>query len=210
MTHEDLHQQAVQYIQRVYSLVKAGGNRLWIDDCKEGGKELVWGMTERTERLFEWLLSFNEMNFDDEEGGTIWMECLRLEDDWLSQEDFQNTSYLVTGYQGKTSLIYHLASTLGYQIIEVNNVDQEIANIVHSVQEATQSRVIKSSSFPLKKKGSSEQVFTKCPVILIDDLDINIPFTYSFQPTADSSIADRTALDIYSASFEKVELWLFT
>ena len=63
-----------------------------------------------------------------------------------------NNCYLIAGYEGKTSLLYHLSNQLGYKVIEVNNVDQEIANIVTSLQEATQSRVMKGNLFSIRKK----------------------------------------------------------
>lgn len=166
----------------------------------------MWGMDDRIQCFYEWLSDFNEVNFGEDEGGLVgWLKST-VEEDWYSQEEFHNNSYMITGYQGKTSLVYHLASSLGYKVIEVNNADQAIANIVPSVQEATQSRVIKSSSFPLKKsKNSSERVFTKCPIILIDDLDINIPAAFPFIPSVDSvPLTNRTSFDLYSQSFEKV------
>ena len=74
-------------------------------------------------------------------------------EEWYSQEEEDlNNCYLIAGYEGKTSLLYHLSNQLGYKVIEVNNVDQEIANIVTSLQEATQSRVMKGSLFPIRKK----------------------------------------------------------
>ena len=199
----------MHYLQKLYAYVKAGNTSLWIDDCKEGDKELVWGMNSKMQSFHGWLSDFNEVQFGEDEGGLYVRLKSHVEDDWLSQEDFQNNSYMIAGYQGKTSLVYHLASSLGYKVIEVNNADQAIANIVPSVQEATQSRVIKSVSFPLKKsKVSSEKVYTKCPIILIDDLDINIPSAFPFVPSLESvPLADRTSFDIYSHSFEKVILF---
>lgn len=95
-------------------------------------------------------------------------------------------------------------------MIEVNNADQAIANIVNSLQEATQSRVIKGQSFPLKKRSSASkkqerEAFTKCPVILIDDLDVNVPSSQSFSLSAEGiSIGDLTSMDLYTRYTEKV------
>lgn len=134
-----------------------------------------------------------------------------IEDDWISLEDrHSNNSYIIAGYEGKTSLVYHLANTLDYKVIEVNNTDQAIANIVNSLQEATQSRVIKGQSFPLKKRSSiskkhEKETFTKCPVILIDDLDVNVPSSQSFNPSSEGiSIGDLSSMDLYTRYSEKV------
>ena len=125
-----------------------------------------------------------------------------------------NNCYLIEGYVGKTSLVYHLASSLDYKVIEVNNVDQEYASIVNVVQEATQSHVIKGKSksktntntntkVNAKSKSISKKpkVFTKLPIILVDDLDINVPASLSFSPSNDDLV---TSLDVYSQQFEKV------
>lgn len=108
------------------------------------------------EGFYSWLSNFSEVNLygDEEEGRDREIEWGI--DEWYSQEEENlNNCYLISGYQGKTSLLYHLSNQLGYKVIEINNADQEIANIVTTFQEATQSRVIKGSLFPVKKKQQS-------------------------------------------------------
>ena len=63
----------------------------------------------------------------------------------------QNT-FLVVGGEGKTSLVHHLAHSLKYEVIEVNNADQTLASVVGRLQEATQSRVMKLGG---KKESTS-------------------------------------------------------
>ena len=58
----------------------------------------------------------------------------------------------------------------------------------------------------MKKKA-----FTKCPVILIDDIDTNIPAPAPFLPSPEgSSIASLSTLDIYSMNAEKVPIFEFS
>ena len=99
-----------------------------------------------------------------------------------------------------------MASELGFRVLEVNNADQELANVVNSLQEATQSHLLrtKKRESPRKngwergKRGNEgekggrrreEGAFRKCPVILLDDLDANLFSSTSF---ASGEFANRS------------------
>lgn len=88
-------------------------------------------------------------------------------------------------------------------MLEVNNADQELANVVTSLQEATQSHLLRTTKTSKTKmttqtkmttrtknkaemrksamergkrgrEGGKSGEFRKCPVILLDDLDVNL------------------------------------
>ena len=68
------------------------------------------------------------------------------------QRGLNQNTFLVVGGEGKTSLVHHLAHSLKYEVIEVNNADQTLASVVGRLQEATQSRVMKLGG---KKESTS-------------------------------------------------------
>ena len=118
-------------------------------------------MENGIDRLKEWLQRWDTISFesDDDDGYGDDGDYDDYDDDHDGKPNskkkgmVQNT-FLVVGGQGKTSLVYHLAHSLKYEVIEVNNVDQTLASIVNKLQEATQSRVMKMSSLK-KRKGVS-------------------------------------------------------
>ena len=184
---------------------------LWVQQYDEGGDDL-WSRDEALsvshDRLLAWLQRWEAVTLDEPD------------DDWLIEDESVRNAYIVAGGEGKTSLVTHLAHSLQYKVIEVNNADQEIASVISRVQEATQSRVIRvgglsspvnTSQHKGKNLKSHNEVsfsFSKCPVILIDDLDINIPAS---QPSlaVPSSITLFTSIDIYHSMTEKVGISVF-
>lgn len=178
---------------------------MWVHKYDEAGDEVWWcddTLSWSHDRLLTWLQRWESVNLEDND------------DDWLAEDESIKNAYIVAGGEGKTSLVTHLAHSLQYKIIEVNNADQEIASVIGRVQEATQSRVMRiggmlqpETTSRTKRKNKKHQnessTFTKCPVILIDDLDINIPASQPSLSTP-SSIALLTSMDIYTTQVEKV------
>ena len=183
---------------------------LWVQQYDEGGDALWWSdevSSSSHDRLLSWMQRWESVTLEEPD------------DDWLIEDESIRNAFIVAGGEGKTSLVTHMAHSLQYKLIEVNNADQEMASVVNRIQEATQSRVIRiqglsnsmSSSqhngMNMKTRKELSVSFSKCPVILIDDLDINIPAS---QPSLaiPSSIDLLTSMDIYQSMTEKVGLFV--
>ena len=133
------------------------------------GEDILWwketAVESGVDRLKEWLQQWDTISLEsDDDGG----DSDDYGDDGGYGDDdddddrrsrskkngmIQNT-FIVVGGEGKTSLVYHLAHSLKYEVIEVNNADQTLASVVGKLQEATQSRVMKMSNLK-KRKGSA-------------------------------------------------------
>lgn len=106
---------------------------------------------------------------------------------------YTNNAYLITGTEGKSSLVAHLARSLQRKLIEINNADQEVANLISHVQEATQSRILRGSSKKTKAHSASTLVCASFPILLLDDADVNTPSAAPFLPRSFSGSASSAS-----------------
>lgn len=169
--------------------------------CQQGGIDLWWcdeREREEVKELIGWLKDFEMTSMeDDKDEGSIPRHGSLLDLAWATDSYYSNNAYLITGAEGKTSLVTHLATSLRVKLIEINNADQSITHLVNYVQEATQSRVLRSSF--KKSNAAAKLVCSRFPVLLLDDVDANVLSASAFVPQPSASIADLTTLDVWHA-----------
>ena len=131
------------------------------------GEDILWWKETKVEndvdRLKEWLQQWDTIRLESDDDGDDDGDDGGYGDDDDDDDDddrrshskkkgMNQNTFIVVGGEGKTSLVHHLAHSLKYEVIEVNNVDQTLASVVGKLQEATQSRVMKVSGLK-KRKG---------------------------------------------------------
>lgn len=168
----------------------------------EGGIELWWcdsAQREEVKELISWLKDFENRPEEDNDDGA----CCEVESSadlaWEVDSYYTNNAYLITGMEGKSSLVAHLARSLHHKLIEINNADQEVANLISHVQEATQSRILRGSRKKTKAHSTSTLVCASFPILLLDDADVNTPSAAPFLPRSLSGSAS-TASTVSTAS----------
>ena len=151
--------------------------------CLAGGVELWWCEAEQREEvkaLIAWLKDFENRSEEDDEGGCGEAESA-TDLAWEVDPYFTSNAYLISGAEGKSALAAHLARSLRRKLIEINNADQEVINLIPHVQEATQSRILRSTVKKTKARAATLQCAT-FPILLLDDVDANAQPAAPFLP----------------------------
>lgn len=163
--------------------------------CLAGGVELWWCEAEQREEvkaLIAWLKDFENRSEEDDEGGCGEAESA-TDLAWEVDPYYTSNAYLISGAEGKSALAAHLARSLRRKLIEINNADQEVINLIPHVQEATQSRILRSTVKKTKARTATLQC-ASFPILLLDDVDANAQPAAPFlpcplSPTSGTSVA---------------------